>query len=40
MKLIDLTHSFTNQMPVYPGDPLPTLTQVTSIEKEGYTDHP
>lgn len=39
MKLIDLTHSFTPKMPVYPGDPEPSLTQVTSIEKEGYNDH-
>lgn len=39
MKLIDLTHSFTNTMPVFPGDPPAQLTQVASIEKNGYNDH-
>jgi len=37
--MIDLTHSFTDNMPVYPGDPMPSLKQVASIDKEGYTDH-
>lgn len=39
MKLIDLTHTFTDKMPAYPGDPDPSLTQAASIGKEGYTDH-
>ena len=39
MKLIDLTHTFTSSMPVYPGDPQPSLTQVATLEKEGYNDH-
>src|SRR3989338_1216420 len=39
MHLIDLTHSFTSNMPVYPGDPLPKLKQITDLEKDGYNDH-
>ncbi len=39
MKIIDLTHPFTNTMPTYPGDAPPSLRQVASIGKEGYTDH-
>lgn len=39
MNLIDLTHTFTNDMPVYPGDPLPKLHQITTLEKDGYNDH-
>lgn len=39
MKLIDLTHSFTDKMPVYPGDPEVSFKQVASVDKEGYTDH-
>lgn len=39
MKMIDLTHTFTNDMPVYPGDPRSTLEQVAFIEKDTYNDH-
>jgi len=39
MHLIDLTHTFTDEMPVYPGDPLPKLEQITNLEKDGYNDH-
>lgn len=39
MKYIDLSHTFTDNMPVYPGDPVTSLKQITSIEKNGYTDH-
>lgn len=39
MKYIDLTHSFVPDMPAYPGDPKSMLTQATSIDREGYTDH-
>lgn len=39
MKIIDLTHSFTEKMPVYPGDPEPSLKQVASLEKDGFNDH-
>ncbi len=39
MNYIDLTHSFTENMPAYPGDPQATLKPAASIEGEGYTDH-
>lgn len=39
MRIIDLTHTFTDNMPVYPGDPPSSLKQVASIEKNTYTDH-
>ena len=39
MKIIDLTHTFTFNMPVFPGDPKPTLEQVAHIEKDSYNDH-
>jgi arylformamidase len=32
---LDLTHPFTNQMPVFPGDPQPELTQVSTVQKDG-----
>lgn len=39
MKIIDLTQTFTKDMPVYPGDPKPSLKQVASLDKDGYNDH-
>lgn len=39
MKYIDLTHTFVDNMPVFPGDPPTTLKQITTFEKEGYVDH-
>jgi kynurenine formamidase len=39
MKYIDLTHTFTSDMPVYPGDPKATLEQVAHIEKDTFNDH-
>lgn len=39
MKYIDLTHTFTDNMPVYPGDPPSSLKQTASIQKDTYTDH-
>lgn len=39
MKIIDLTHTFSDDMPVYPGDPIPELVQIAHIAKEGYTDY-
>ncbi|MDP4001406.1 MAG: cyclase family protein [bacterium] len=39
MKLIDLTHTFTDHMPIYPGDPKPTLVQITELFKDGFVDH-
>ena len=38
MKYIDLTHTFTHTMPVFPGDPTPELTQISFLEKDGYND--
>ncbi|MBI4272865.1 cyclase family protein [Candidatus Uhrbacteria bacterium] len=37
MKYIDLTHTFTSSMPVYPGNPKSELTQVAFIEKDECT---
>ncbi len=39
MKIIDLTHKFTNNMPVFPGDPKSTLEQIAFIDKDTYNDH-
>lgn len=39
MKYIDLSHPFQERMPVYPGDPAASLTQVACIEQDGYTNH-
>lgn len=38
MRYIDLTHTFTAWMPVYPGDPAPQLQQKARLEKEGFVD--
>lgn len=35
MPYIDLTHNFTDHMPVYPGDMEPELVQSSTIEKDG-----
>lgn len=39
MKVVDLTHTFTNDMPVYPGDPKSSLEQIAFIDKDTYNDH-
>jgi len=39
MQYIDLTQTFGPKMPVYPGDPQSELKQITTIEKDGFTDH-
>lgn len=39
MKYIDLTHTFTPDMPSYPGDPKATLEQVAHIDKDTFNDH-
>jgi kynurenine formamidase len=38
MRLIDLSHTFEQKMPVYPGDPSPEMIQVATISEQGYTD--
>jgi arylformamidase len=37
MKVVDLTQTITSGMSVYPGDPPITITQVTSLDREGFT---
>ena len=36
MKAIDLTHTITQEIPVFPGSEKPQLTTVASYEKDGY----
>ena len=36
MKFIDLTHTFTSDMPVFPGDKAAVLEQVAHIKEDGY----
>ncbi len=38
MKLIDLTHTIDNDMPVYPGTARPSIAQATTYEEEGYKE--
>lgn len=39
MKPHDLTHTFTEHMPSYAGDPWPELKQIAEIRTTGFTDH-
>lgn len=39
MEYIDLTHTFNNHMPVYPGDSKPELVQRAFLEKDGEVNH-
>ena len=39
MKIVDLTHTFTSDRPVDPGDPEATLEQVAFLEKDSFNDH-
>lgn len=38
-RIFDLSHTFTNDMPVYPGDPVPSLEASALIETDGYTEY-
>lgn len=38
MPHFDLTHTFTPNMPVYPGDPSPQLKQCAFLAKDGFND--
>ena len=38
MRVIDLTHSIKEDMPVYPGTETPTLTPVSVYEKDGFRE--
>lgn len=35
MQYLDLTHTFNNQMPVFPGDAQPQLVEVATMAKDG-----
>ncbi len=39
MQLIDLTHTITSDMPVYPGTKPPCITEVCNIAREGYREN-
>lgn len=39
MKLIDLSYTFIDGMPGYPGDPLVELKQIASMINDGHVDH-
>ncbi len=34
--LIDMTHTITPEIPVYPGDPAPVLAKAATLTKDGY----
>lgn len=38
MKLIDLTHTISEEMPVYPGTERPTLKTTNTYEKDGFKE--
>lgn len=38
MRIIDLTHTIAEAMPVYPGTEKPTLTAVCTCEKDGFCE--
>ena len=38
MKIIDLTHTIKEDMPVYPGTDTPKLIPANSYEKEGFKE--
>ena len=39
MSFIDLTHNFTADMAVFPGDPKAELIKIADVAKDGFTDH-
>lgn len=38
LNCIDLTHSVDDDMPVYPGDILPSVKRIASVEDQGYNE--
>ena len=38
MKIIDLTHFISEDMPVYPGTEQPKLKQANTYEKDGFKE--
>ena len=39
MRLIDLSHTFTHHMPVFPGDAVPIIQQVSNLANDGCVAH-
>lgn len=39
MSILDLTHTLSPHIPVYPGDPQPIFTQNNIVENDGFTSH-
>ena len=39
MKLIDLSHTFKENMPVYPGDSSPEFTKISDLNTKGHTNY-
>ena len=39
MKLIDLSHTFKEKMPVYPGDSSPEFTKVSDLNTKGHNNY-
>lgn len=39
MKVIDLTHTIREDMPVYPGTETPELSPASSYEKDGFKEN-
>lgn len=37
MRYIDLSRTLDGTLPVYPGDPVPVVTQTNTVEKDGFT---
>lgn len=38
MRILDLTHTITEDMPVYPGDPVPGLTPARTVGRDGFRE--
>ena len=38
MKMLDLTHCITPEMPVYPGTEPPRLTAACTMERDGFRE--
>ncbi len=39
MQILDLSHTISDHMPVYPGDPAVQLEVIASYQTEGFSDH-
>jgi kynurenine formamidase len=39
MPLFDLSHTFTDDIPVYPGDPCAQLKKISDVSQNGFCDH-